>query len=273
VALVLAVLLGSGVLPTGATGDPVRRTVATSPTRGEPLWPNLVVLQARDLSIQGAGTERRLRFESGLGSSGAGPVEVRPNRARPCPAGQHHATQVMYRDRDGDGAFARDTDTGTARRSAGCMVFHPHHDHWHFEAAARYRLFHVEAPGEEATVVRRKMSFCLRDSRPLPARFDVPTHRQHYGACSRYSPQGISVGWVDVYRSFLAGQAIRMTPQMGDGTYCLHLTVDPRDLLRESDETDNTSVRQFAIRGDRVVYRADNRRCRRLTGGGGGGTP
>ncbi len=63
------------------------------------------------------------------------------------------------------------------------------------------------------------MSFCLRDSRRLPESYGKFRYPTHCGACSRYSPQGISVGWVDVYQSFLAGQAIRLPRRAKDGLY------------------------------------------------------
>lgn len=252
------------LVPAGSAPATVAAPVAASPDRPAPLEPNLVVLPARDVHVRWSGGQRRLRFESGLGNIGEGPIEVRPDRVRECPEGQQHATQVMFRDLDGNGRFQRHVDTRTARRSAGCMVFHPYHDHWHFEAASRYTLFRADRP-ERSKVATRKMSFCLRDSRPLPERYDTRRHPEYYGACSRYSPQGISVGWVDVYQSFLAGQAITLPHRMGDGLYCLQIMVDPRNALVETHEDDNTSIRAFSLRGDTVTYR-ERRRCRGLAG-------
>lgn len=263
----LALAMAQTLVSTGASAVAPPGVAASSPApapKAPPLLPNLVVLPASDVHVQRVGRERRLRFESGLGNIGRGPIEVRPNRNQPCPDGQHHATQVMYRDTDGNGWFRRDTDTGLARRSAGCMIFHPAHDHWHFEAASRYRLFRADRP-TIAKVAQRKMSFCLRDSERVPEQYRTPKYPEHYGRCSRHSPQGISVGWVDVYESFLAGQAIRLRPRMGDGLYCLHITVDPLDALRESNDEDNTSVRAIYLRGDKVSYRDNNGRCQRLT--------
>jgi hypothetical protein len=264
-------------VPLGFTGPPgvtavggATTLVGTAAPRAAPLRPNLIVLRANDLHVVRDRTGRMLRFESALGNIGDGPIEIRPDRARECPEGRHHASQVMYRDGDGDGRYARDRDTRVARRAAGCMVFHPQHDHWHFEAAARYTLFRADRP-RNLQVARRKMSFCLRDSDRVPAHYDVTEHAERYGACSRRSPQGISIGWVDVYQSFLAGQAIRLSRRMRDGLYCLHLRVDPEDLLVETDDGDNTSMRAFVLRGSQVAYR-DSRRCRGLaaaaTGGG-----
>lgn len=260
VAGLIGVLVAALLTPVSATaaapGDE-----AGEPTRlGERLLPNLRVLRAADLYIARSGSERKLRFESSLANVGDGPIEVRPNQAQKCPAGKHHSSQFMYRDVNGNGRYDVDTDTETARRSAGCMVFHPYHDHWHFEAASLYTLYKADRP-EVSKVAQRKMSFCLRDSRRVPKVMGTYPYGQRYGACSRYSPQGISVGWVDVYQSFLAGQAIRMPSRMRDGLYCLRITVDPQDQLVETRERDNSSVRAFSLRGDRITYR-DSARCR-----------
>ena len=265
----LAVALAVLLVPTGRPGA-VAAEGGAEAARPAPLEPNLVVLRAQDLHVVRNGDRRTLRFESALGNVGDGPIEIRPDRARGCPEGKHHASQVMYRDRDGDGRYTHDVDTDVARRAAGCMAFHPFHDHWHFEAASRYMLYRADRP-RNAQVARRKMSFCLRDSARVPAHYDVAAYPERYGACSRRSPQGISIGWVDIYQSFLAGQAIRLPRRMGDGLYCLHIRVDPQDLLVETDDGDNTSMRAFVLRGDTVRYR-EPRRCHGLaataTGGG-----
>ena len=246
-----------GVLVT-ALLSPTTATARQAPTDESPkgawLLPNLRVLKAADLHVVRTGSGRKLRFESGLANVGDGPIEVRPNRARECPAGKHHSSQVFYRDVDGNGRYDVEVDTRTARRSAGCMVFHPYHDHWHFEAAARYTLYKAHRP-RISKVAQRKMSFCLRDSRRVPRYMGEFDHAERYGACSRYSPQGISVGWVDVYQSFLAGQAIALPRRMGEGLYCLRVEVDPADQLRETKDTDNSSMRAFYLKGDRIGIR------------------
>ena len=255
----LALLVAQSMLPVGAAAvDPAAIQVQTAAPRAKPLKPNLVALKAGDLHIQRTSRGRFIRFESALGNVGRGPIEVRPNGQRDCPRGQHHATQIMYRDVDGSRYYRRNVDTKVARRSAGCMVFHPAHDHWHFRASARYSLFQP-AKARPVAVARRKMSFCLRDSARIPASYGTFHQRERYGACSKWSPQGISVGWVDIYQSFLAGQALRLPARARDGLYCLRTKVDPTDQLVESDNGDNTSLRAFTLTGDRIRYRRSSR--------------
>ena len=134
------------------------------------------------------------------------------------------------------------------------MVFHPKHDHWHFKASAQYTLTN---PREKHVVVsaRRKVSFCLRDSARVSERYGTWGYPEKYGACTRRSPQGISVGWMDIYQNTLAGQALPLPSDLADGLYCLWTVVDPIGQLVESRDDNNSSVRAITIRGDRVIYR------------------
>jgi hypothetical protein len=59
------------------------------------------------------------------------------------------------------------------------------------------------AGSSRVLVSRDKVSFCLRDNYKVPAqRVVVP--RRHFGRCSRNSQQGISPGWVDLYKHCFA---------------------------------------------------------------------
>jgi hypothetical protein len=264
ISLSLTVLTASAALSAaGAQASPpssaraAAEVASTGPRapRAPALLPNARALKASHLfvSTDGAG-HRVLRYQSGLANVGAGPLEVRPNKARPCPASEQHASQVIYHDRDRNGRFSRARDTVTSRRSAGCMVYHAQHSHWHFEAAARFRLYRA-TQRQPIVVTGRKMSFCLRDSERAPDRWPTRDYREFYGACSRNAPQGISIGWVDIYQNFLPGQSMRLPDRLPNGVYCLRTTVDPRDELRETDDSDNGSLRAFALRGSRVVSR------------------
>ncbi|MDQ3629534.1 MAG: lysyl oxidase family protein [Actinomycetota bacterium] len=225
---------------------------------GEPLLPNMTPLVASDVHIVGRGAGRELRFETALASVGRGPMEIRPNNRLQCPAGQRGASQVIYRDVDGSGGFNRKQDTEFGRRVAGCMLFHPTHDHWHFAASTRYSLRPVEGP--KILSAHRKMSFCLRDSERVPASYGTWNYSLFYGACSQDAPMGVSIGWSDVYQSFLDGQSLSLPPRLPDGRYCLRIRVDPSNQLKESRERDNVSERAIRIAGRRVAL-APNRLC------------
>ena len=138
----------------------------------------------------------------------------------------------------------------------GCMLHHSGHDHWHFDAMAAYSLrsagsSEVLAGSSEVLVARNKVSFCLRDNRRVPGqRVVVP--RRHFGKCSRNSRQGISPGWVDVYKADLSGQWLPLPASVGSEVLCLDLKADPRGRLAETNETDNSTSVPIRVEGTRV---------------------
>ena len=213
-----------------------------------PLLPNLDSRKARGVRIVKSNGVRRLLFSSTLINRGLGPLEVVPQPAKNCPAGERDVAQAVYQDKSRDGHFQRKTDRKRIFRQSGCMEFHPSHNHWHVDASARYWL---TKPGDSPTIARHgKVSFCLRDTVRLPDR----TRKAFYGACTRDKRQGITPGWGDIYQYFLPGQVIVLPKPMPAGVYCLHQRADPRDLFRESNETDNDSVRALKIKRTRVKY-------------------
>lgn len=239
-----------------AVSGPSARTSTLAPVPPA-LRPNARALKASHLIVtRDSSGNRVLRFESGLANVGRGPLEVRPNANRPCPPGKQHASQIIYRDQDRSGHFSRRHDKKITRNSAGCMVFHPRHDHWHFEAAARYVLY-KPTRRQPVVVQGRKMSFCLRDSERAPKRWPTANYPEYYGDCARRTPQGISIGWVDIYQNFLPGQAIRLPDGLRAGLYCFRTVVDPQNQLVETHDDDNTSLRAFRLSGTHVTVRPD----------------
>lgn len=240
-----------------ATPAPTPTPVPTAPSTPaptptdvgqQPLLPNMRSLKASDVRIVKRNGVRRLRFSSTLVDVGAGPLEVLPRPGNRCPKGKRDVAQAVYQDTNGDHRYERATERTRVFRQSGCMEFHPAHNHWHIDASARYWL---TRPGVTTVLVRHsKVSFCLRDSRRLPDRKRAAV----YGFCSRDRRQGITPGWGDVYESFLEGQSLRLPRHLPRGLYCLHQRADPLDVFRESNETDNDSVRPLRIRRTRVRY-------------------
>ena len=123
----VAVAVAAGVLLAtplhGPSDTPAAAaTGSATGTVDDRLRPDLVALKASDLRLQSTSSGRRLRFASSLGNKGPGPIEVRPNRNHPCPAGQHNSSQILYRDANANGRYNPRLDTSVARRRAGCMV-------------------------------------------------------------------------------------------------------------------------------------------------------
>jgi hypothetical protein len=232
------------------TAAPQTATPTPTPTPTSPplLLPNMQALPAGDVSLRTEGGVRVVRFAATLTNVGAGPLELRPDPGVGCPPDQRGTQQWTYIDADRNGAFDPVIDTAGEPTPTGCMLFHPTHDHWHFAASARYVL---HPPGSPQPIVSSdKVSFCMRDSDPLPG---AETGPETYGECTRDSVQGISTGWLDVYEARLDGQALPLPPDLPDGPYCLQITVDPYSLLRESQENDNVSIAGVQIQGGSAV--------------------
>lgn len=213
----------------------------------ELLLPNLRSLPARDFQLRPTDGRTELRFEAVLANLGPGPLIAQPGSGPPCPAGQVGAAQVVYVDVDRDGRFSRTTDRRTQSVPAGCMLDHPTHDHWHFDAMAGYSLHRTDGMRLSG---RDKVSFCLRDNRRVRV---GSTARRHYGDCSRDTIQGISPGWVDVYDVETDGQFVVLPPALPDGIYCLRTAADPGNLLDETDESDNAAVVRLRLTADGVT--------------------
>jgi Lysyl oxidase len=206
-------------------------------------------LSASDLHIEVVGSTRRLRFAASLANVGPGPLLLLPRGRGGCRTDQHEAVQVLHRDANRDGEFQRSRDREGGRRVTGCMLRHPGHKHWHFDAMAAYSLRH--AGSSRVLVARNKVSFCLRDNLKVPGQRTV-VPRRHFGRCSRNSQQGISPGWVDLYKADLSGQWLRLPGNVGSEVICLDLEADPLGRLVETDETDNATSVAFRVDGTRV---------------------
>jgi hypothetical protein len=115
------------------------------------------------------------------------------------------------------------------------------------------------AGSSQVLVSRDKVSFCLRDNYRVPRqRVDA---RRHFGRCSRNSQQGISPGWVDLYKADLSGQWLRLPANVGSDVLCLDLKADPLGRLVETDETDNATSVAFRVDGRRIRT-ANSNACR-----------
>jgi hypothetical protein len=244
---------GADLGRSAAVADESTPTPTPTDVGHHPLLPNVDSLKAKGVRIVKRSGRRHLLFSSTLVDRGVGPLEIVPQPGKICPAGKRDVAQAIYQDKNRDGRYQRLLEHHRVFRQAGCMQFHPSHNHWHVDASARYWL---TKPGVAKRIVKHsKVSFCLRDSIRLPGK----TRHSFYGACSRDARQGITPGWGDVYQWFLPGQELVLPRHLPKGLYCLHQRADPLDLFRESDETDNDSVRALRIRRTTVSYRPTSR--------------
>src|SRR5688572_7758473 len=144
-ALVTAALL---TLPAGlalaATGDPLR--------------PNLRALPASDVRLATTADGRTLlRFSTTSTNVGLGALELRAG-AVDAATGRQKVYQRVFL----EGGGAQDQPVGD-------FVYHPEHDHVHFEGYALYELQPVEAPGGSLRT-GSKVTFCVMDTTRIDTR-------------------------------------------------------------------------------------------------------
>ncbi len=247
---------------------------STDAESGEPtkLLPDLIAEKPGSLYLQKRAKATRLRLSNTVSNVGTGPLELYSDGKNdaPChipgkPKGRKVYQRVFHDSEEGkfaNGYFDRDHESTFGESiDAGCMRFHPRHDHWHFDGFASYRLY-KERNGKPAGR-GRKVSFCVIDTERLyrnlpgsPARgFYTPgpfssgfgSGGDGYGECTADSTDGLSIGWADTYDAGLPGQTIDITGQRS-GIYCLVLTTDPDDRIDELDESNNMIVSRVRIR-------------------------
>lgn len=190
-----------------------------------PQEPNLVALPAEDVHLVVTGSTSTLRFSTLSWNNGAGAVEITGGDL--IGNDKQKVIQNVYND-----------DGSITEHHAGDFVYHPEHDHVHFEGYATYTLQPVDASGGSERY-GQKTSFCLMDTDRIDHKLEGASKRAHYTTCSG-TVQGISVGWGDKYGYQLPGQKIDVT-NLPDGDYTLTVEINPLHHLIESDYSDNSS--------------------------------
>ena len=187
--------------------------------------PNLEALPAHEFSLVTAGDgTTNLRFSTTTWNSGLGPLEL---VAGATGAGKQDVYQRIYLDGGGYTDYL-----------AGNFEWHEAHNHFHFEDYALYSLQPADAPGASGRT-SNKTTFCVIDTDRIDHKLPGAPKKRVYSYCDNQF-QGMSVGWGDTYRYYLAGQSIDVTG-LADGNYTLTIEVDPKDRLIETNEGDNTS--------------------------------
>ncbi len=176
-----------------------------------------------------SGSNRALRFPTVSVNKGIGRLELFGGTGPgDIVNGQQRVYQRVFR-----------TDGSTWTRPAGWFTYHPQHGHIHFDNWTVFKLRVLNSNGTPGPILRTgaKTSFCILEL--LHYDSSIPGHNDPPGYDSCGTLQGLRPGWADIYNSSLAGQFIDLTG-IPDGTYYLEATVDPDNLVLESDETNNT---------------------------------
>jgi hypothetical protein len=199
------------------------------------LLPNLVALRASEIGVNWSGAAKELRFSTTSANLGDGPLELYGGQVT------GDSQQVHQRIYNNDGT--------SSDRVAGSMTYHEAHGHIHFDDYADYVLESETAPGQSLRT-GTKQTFCIIDTDRINHRLPGAPKKAVYTTCG--SEQGMSVGWGDTYRYYLAGQSIDITG-LPDGDYRLIIRIDPKGRLLETDESDNESMVRVRITGDSVT--------------------
>jgi hypothetical protein len=220
-------------------------TPAIARKAGADHLPNLRTRKPFGLHVTIEGGQRLLRFTNTVANVGQGPLELRPENVGDLTT----AYQRIYTHDDAmQWQFKYEVPIGT-------FIFHPQHNHWHFEAFAQYQLFDLAADGSIGTLLREaedKVSFCVADGRRVNSSLKHAALEPVYPtSCSQDAWQGLSVGWADRYGWRLYGQWIDITG-LPDGTYWLVSTADPTDLILETRNGDNAKAIKVKISGTSV---------------------
>ena len=202
----------------------IGQLMLASTATSQELLPNLRALPAFDIYIAtNADTgAQEIRFSASSWNAGAGTFEIVAGATGQ--AGQ----DVWQRVYTSDGSFND--------YLAGTFVWHPQHNHFHFQDYARYTLNPINAPGKSKREAF-KTSFCIMDTEKVDGRLPGAAKKAVYTTCTAQK-QGMSVGWADTYRSTLAGQSIDLTG-FDDGLYELTIDFDPFGRIKESNDNDN----------------------------------
>ena len=237
VSVLFAALAAVAALP--AAGQAAVENPCEGPTAHSFLCPNLRIGPPSDLYLDYAGGRALLRATSDVRSRGRGPMELRGTRNG---WRTMRTRQRIYRAGGGhvdvpSQATLRFTDVGY--QWGGFF--------WKVHQLARFELRRATPGGKLGPVLRTspKLNYCLRDLFRTRAGHRSPPSR-HYPGCNQNPYQdhvtlGTSVGWSDIYPAEYDKQWIDVSGLRG--CFAFQMTVDPKELLIESNEKDNTSQR------------------------------
>ncbi|HET7053912.1 MAG TPA: lysyl oxidase family protein [Solirubrobacterales bacterium] len=203
------------------------------------LCPDLRIGRPSEIYADSYDGKLLLRATSDVESRGKGPMELRGHRD-----GWHtmRVNERIHRKGGGrlvlrTGATLHFTDVGSYFGGS----------YWKVHQLARFELRRVGPQGDVGPVIRTgpKLNYCLRDlERTRPGKRSP--HVRHYPGCDQdpYTKAvtlGTSVGWSDIYPADYDKQWIDVTGLRG--CFLFTMTVDPKQLLFESNENDNSSHR------------------------------
>ena len=236
----LAALALGGASAAAAGGRAPRENPCAGPEAKHLLCPNLRIGPPSEIYEDSYDGKLRLHATSDVRSRGKGPMELRGHRNGPK---SMRVVQRIYR--VGGGHINVRTEATLHFTDVGSYFGG---SYWKVHQLARFELRRARPGGAAYGPVLRtspKLNYCLRDlERTRPGRRSPET--AHYPGCNQdpyihRDTLGTSVGWSDIYPADYDKQWINVTGLKG--CFSFTMTVDPKHLLFESNERDNTSRR------------------------------
>jgi Lysyl oxidase len=229
---------GPGSPHPGGPGDPCH-----GPRSKRLLCPNLRIGTPSEMYVSTYEGKTLLHATSDVESRGLGPMELHGRRDGPK---RMKVTQWITKRGGGHitlrtGASLHFTDVGEYFGGS----------YWKVHQLARFELRRVLPDGGLGRPLRvsPKHNYCLRDlDRTRPGRHSPAA--AHYSACNqdphiKRDVLGTSVGWSDIYPADYDKQYIDVTGLRG--CFAFQMTVDPKNLLFESSDRDNSSHRRVRL--------------------------
>jgi hypothetical protein len=179
--------------------------------------------------------DEELHVETVFANIGDGLLQIRVDRSS-IAGGSADVNQRVFIGTDN----GREYEDFFANRS----VFHAGHGHLHFEDFSEFQLLAVNVGQDgilrvgELVTNTGKTSYLIHDSIRLPG--PEWADASSYPSFNLATYQNISVGHGDVYSHFTEGQSVPIAGVERGPLYWLRQTVDPTDVLRETDEANNS---------------------------------
>jgi hypothetical protein len=242
----LAVLLALAVTAPAA-GSASAASAPKNPCIGDGsghlLCPNLKIGTPSEMYVSTYEGKTLLHATSDVESRGRGPMEVRGHRDGPK---KMRVTQRIYK--AGGGHITLRTDASLHFTDVGEYFGG---SYWKVHQLARFELRRVRPDGAFGPILRTspKLNYCLRDlDRTRPGKRS-PVNA-HYPGCNqdpsiRHDVLGASVGWSDIYPADYDKQYINVSGLRG--CFVFTMSVDPKHLLFESNEHDNSSHSRVSL--------------------------
>lgn len=198
--------------------------------------PDLVPLPIKNLQLKKLNGRTILKFTASFLNQGEKHFELAVNAKTEFKSGETY--QEVYQSIAGENGIYRN-------KVVGNFSWHIPHKHYHYSDFADY-VFSFVKPASDTQVpnapktIRQKTTFCIRDNEPFSPTVNGAPQKAIFPTCGQ-DRQGLSIGWVDIYKNTLPDQYIDIN-DMPAGTYSLSFFLDPNQRFIEEHKDNNIST-------------------------------